>query len=144
MGRRGAFTWPTWSSISATLGTLTPSRSISLAIADCSPPSLVWRDRINSSAALKKYLTEVELELYPSRSDDEGSSATVDDHLSADEQLTKFYGWLYPYFQEDEDSIDGEIAVSIWDLVLAPKYPVAKGFVEFASVSAISPDAESA
>lgn len=53
----------------------------------------------------------------------------------ADEQLRNFYTFLFPFLKDDgQKSLPGELAVAVWGIVLAPRWGVAKKFVEFAAV----------
>lgn len=53
-----------------------------------------------------------------------------------DIDFRKFYSFLFPFLKETgQKSLTGELAVAVWGIALAPKYPLAKEFVDYASVS---------
>ncbi|PRQ73931.1 hypothetical protein AAT19DRAFT_15498 [Rhodotorula toruloides] len=56
---------------------------------------------------------------------------------SADEyEFRRFYAFVFPFLKnEGAKTIPGEMAVAMWGTVLAPKYPLAESFVEYATVS---------
>ncbi|GAA6044633.1 hypothetical protein NBRC10513_004511 [Rhodotorula toruloides] len=54
---------------------------------------------------------------------------------SADEyEFRRFYAFVFPFLKnEGAKTIPGEMAVAMWGTVLAPKYPLAESFVEYAT-----------
>lgn len=82
-------------------------------------------DRINTTFGLKKYLNSVEQELYPKKPTPHSK-----------QQLRALYMFLFPFLKEEgQKSLPGDMAIAVLSIVLAPKYPVAKSFVEYAQVS---------
>ncbi|ORY55313.1 Cullin binding-domain-containing protein [Leucosporidium creatinivorum] len=102
----------------------------------------VFREpKINTTSGLKKYLLDVEKTLYPS-----SASAKQTNHYGAEGHLRDFYTFLFPYLKDEgQKSLNGEMAVAVWGIVLGPKYAIAKSFVEYASslgasFKGVSPD----
>ncbi|KAL8278018.1 hypothetical protein RQP46_009650 [Phenoliferia psychrophenolica] len=73
--------------------------------------------KVNSNATLKAYLTAAEKALF--------SSASTPDYR-------EFYKFVWTYVKEEgQKSLAGEMASALWGIVLAPKYKLAKSFVEY-------------
>lgn len=118
-----------------------PGRAFSpISLSLIRPTALFSPIRITTSPALKKYLTSIESTMYPAappkkKSSSSASAAARPDNY-ADQQLCDFYAFLFPFIKEEgQKSLNGQMAVAVWGVVLAPRYPIAKSFVEYASVS---------
>lgn len=99
--------------------------------------------RIDSSDKLKKFLVQQEKSLLESRAGSKGKTAeSIDTDAeeepdaafdAANEAFRQFYTFLLPFFRaEGAKTLPADTAKAMWSVVLAPKYELAKGFVDFA------------
>jgi hypothetical protein len=92
----------------------------------CDPLTLASPSRsIASSPALSNWLAKAHDEIMG----------------SADQyEFRRFYSFVFPFLKnEGAKTIPGEMAVAMWGTVLAPRYPLAESFVEYATVSSPTP-----
>ncbi|GAA5901406.1 hypothetical protein JCM8208_001793 [Rhodotorula glutinis] len=106
-------------------------------------------DKIASSAKLKDFLIEQEQVLLKPRAGGKGKGKAAaapgtssdsedlyrgpDADTVANQSFQQFYAFLLPFFRaEGSKTLPAEAAKAMWTVVLAPKYELAQGFVDFA------------
>ncbi|GAA5929254.1 hypothetical protein JCM3775_002289 [Rhodotorula graminis] len=104
-------------------------------------------DKIASSVKLKAFLEKQEQELFKPRAGGKGKAVAApggssdsedlyrgpDADMIANQSFQQFYTFLLPFFRaEGSKTLPAEAAKAMWSVVLAPKYALAQGFVDFA------------
>ncbi|SCZ97044.1 BZ3500_MvSof-1268-A1-R1_Chr4-2g06951 [Microbotryum saponariae] len=79
------------------------------------------RDSVKSTYELKKWLLDVEKTLWPEKPSER-----------SDAQLHEFYLFLFSYMMpEGQKTLPGDVALTIWDLVLARRFETGRAIVRY-------------
>ncbi|GAA6026909.1 hypothetical protein JCM8097_005954 [Rhodosporidiobolus ruineniae] len=90
--------------------------------------------KIDTSAKLSSELLALESALYPpsSAADEDSQDSYIASAATA--EFRSFYAFCFPFLKnEGSKSLPPEMAIAVLGVVLAPRFELAKGFVEFAT-----------